>query len=51
MKKLLILLFTIITASDQIPGPEQTHPILLSNGVIHSVINGTVHGPDLLFEN
>ena len=51
MKKLLILLFTIITASDQIPGPEQTHPIILRKGIIHTVSNGTVHGPDLLFEN
>lgn len=51
MKKLLILFISIIFSSNQIPGPDQSHPILLRNGIIHTVSDGTVHGPDLLFDN
>jgi imidazolonepropionase-like amidohydrolase len=51
MKKYLILLLGIMFSSDQIPAPNQFHPILLRNGFIHTVSNGTVHGPDILFDD
>tara|TARA_B100001029_G_C15060543_1_gene458069 strand:+ start:349 stop:1653 length:1305 start_codon:yes stop_codon:yes gene_type:complete len=51
MKKILILFISVIFSSNQIPGPEQPHPILLRNGIIHTISNGIVYGPDLLFNN
>ena len=52
MKKTLfmIIISTFISASDQIPGPPQSHPILLKNGVIHTISNGVIKG-SILFEN
>ena len=52
MKKTLfmIIISTFISASDQIPGPPQSHPILLKNGVIHTVSNGVIQG-SILFDN
>ena len=51
MKIIILLIFSILISSDQVPAPDQSHPILLKNGVLHTVSNGTVHGPDLLFDN
>ena len=44
MKNLLIIfLFTVsISANEQIPAPPQKNPILLKNGLIHTVSNGIV---------
>ena len=52
MKKTLfmIIISTVISASDQIPGPPQSHPILLKNGVIHTISNGVIQG-SILFDN
>ncbi len=52
MKKTLfmIIISTFISASDQIPGPPQSHPILLKNGVIHTISNGVIKG-SILFDN
>ncbi|MBC8345586.1 MAG: amidohydrolase family protein [Candidatus Marinimicrobia bacterium] len=52
MKKILFLILssTLIFASDQIPGAPQKHPILLKNGVIHTISNGVIHG-SILFDN
>lgn len=52
MKKTLfiIIISTFISASDQIPGPPQSHPILLKNGVIHTISNGVIQG-SILFDN
>ena len=51
MKRILITLifFTFVIANDQIPAPPQKHPILLKNGVIHTVSNGVINGA-ILFE-
>ena len=51
MNKIYFLLFSILFSSDQIPASEQSHPILLRNGIIHTVSSGTIQGPELLFEN
>ncbi len=44
------LLLAMVYASDPIPGPPQTQPILLKNGIIHTVSQGTLYGGDLLFD-
>ena len=51
MKNLLIsFLFTAsISANEQIPAPPQKNPILLKNGLIHTVSNGIVEG-SILFD-
>ena len=51
MKNLLIIfLFTVsISANEQIPAPPQKTPILLKNGLIHTVSNGIVEG-SILFD-
>lgn len=46
-----ILVAGIVLGSDQIPGPDQTRPVLLKNGTIHTVSGETHAGWDLLFEN
>tara|TARA_B110000438_G_scaffold62701_1_gene63221 strand:+ start:344 stop:1669 length:1326 start_codon:yes stop_codon:yes gene_type:complete len=52
MKKTLFMIIfsTFISANDQIPGPPQSHPILLKNGVIHTISNGVIKG-SILFDN
>ena len=52
MKKTLftIIISTFISANEQIPGPPQSHPILLKNGVIHTISNGVIQG-SILFDN
>ena len=51
MKNLLIIfLFTVsISANGLIPAPPQKNPILLKNGLIHTVSNGIVEG-SILFD-
>ncbi|RMF06714.1 MAG: amidohydrolase [Candidatus Neomarinimicrobiota bacterium] len=46
----LLLLLNLLRPSDPIPAPPQDHPILLDNGIIHTVTNGTLYGGDLLFD-
>ena len=50
MKNLLIifLLTVSISANEQIPAPPQKNPILLKNGLIHTVSNGIVEGLSLI---
>ncbi|MFQ6611712.1 MAG: amidohydrolase family protein [Fidelibacterota bacterium] len=48
---LLIFFVSIISASDPIPAPVQDHPILLKNGVIHTVGDTTLPSGAILFEN
>jgi len=52
MKRIILTLVfsSFIFANDQIPAPPQKHPILLKNGVIHTVSNGVING-SILFEN
>ena len=52
MKNLLLGLFfsSFIFANEQIPAPRQKQPILLKNGLIHTVSNGIIKGA-ILFEN
>ena len=47
---LIIILFTFtINANDQIPAPPQKNPILLENGMIHTISNGVIKG-SILFD-
>jgi len=52
MKKFIlgIMLISLTFGSDQIPGAPQKKPILLKNGIIHTVSGDVKHGWDLLFE-
>jgi len=47
----VFLLLGNIFASDQITAPEQTQTVLLFNGIIHTVSNGTIDRGAILFEN
>ena len=46
---LIIIYITILFASDQIPGPKQSQPILLRNGTIYTISSGILQNTDLLF--
>ena len=47
---LIIILFSFtINANDQIPAPPQKNPILLENGMIHTISNGIIKG-SILFD-
>ncbi|MDP6339281.1 MAG: amidohydrolase family protein [Candidatus Marinimicrobia bacterium] len=51
MKRIILTLIfsSFIFANDQIPAPPQKHPILLKNGIIHTVSNGVING-SILFD-
>ena len=50
MKKIIsIIFFGLIFANDQIPAPPQTQPILMKNGFIHTISDGTIEGA-ILFD-
>ncbi len=38
-------------AHDQVPAPEQNHPVLLKGGDLYTVAHGVLPGTDLLFED
>ncbi len=48
---IFVFLFMInaVLASDQIPAPAQTKPILIKNGSLHTVSHGVLQDTDLLF--
>ncbi len=48
---LLISLLSSVSASDQVPAPPQTHPILLTNATIHPVSSDKIRRGAILFEN
>ena len=45
----LILGVSILSSSDQIPAPEQDHPILIRGGWVHTVSNGVLENGEILF--
>ena len=45
------MILSVLFSSNQVPGSVQSYPILLQNGIIHTIKNGTIYGPDLLFNN
>ena len=46
----ITILLSVAIASDQIPAPPQTHPILLTNATIHPVTAKVIKRGDILFE-
>ncbi|MBH30737.1 MAG: hypothetical protein CMG71_01955 [Candidatus Marinimicrobia bacterium] len=48
---LLISLLSSALASDQVPAPPQAHPILLTNGTIHTISNDQIRRGAILFDN
>lgn len=53
MNRILPLIFVIslVLCSDQIPAPEQSHPILLQGGTLNTVSDGILENTDILFES
>ena len=47
---LLLAVITVSIASDQVPAPPQTHPILLTNATIHPVSADEIQRGAILFE-
>ena len=47
----IILTVSFLFSSDQIPAPEQDHPILIRGGWIHTVSNGVLENGEILFDN
>ncbi|MCF6237578.1 MAG: amidohydrolase family protein [Candidatus Marinimicrobia bacterium] len=46
----LLIAFSMIFASDQIPAPAQKKPILIQNGTLHTVSQGVLEQTDILFD-
>ena len=46
----IILTVSFLFSSDQIPAPEQDHPILIRGGWIHTVSNGVLEDGEILFD-
>ena len=46
----LILLSCIVIASDQIPAPNQDHPIIIRGATIHTVSHGILENAEILFD-
>ncbi len=47
--RIFIFFLSIALASDQVPAPPQSNPVLLKNGTIHTVSHGSIEQGDLLF--
>ena len=47
----IFIFLASLISSDQIPGSNQDHPILVRGGTIHTVSHGTLENTDILFEN
>jgi len=47
----ILFLLNLIFSSDQIPAPDQDHPMLIKGGTIHTVSHGTLENADILFDN
>jgi imidazolonepropionase-like amidohydrolase len=47
---LITLLISFIFASDQIPAPQQEHPIIFTGATIHTVSNGVLENAEILFD-
>ena len=48
---IILTFISFLSSSDQIPSPDQDHPILIKGGTIHTVANGIMENTDLLFDN
>jgi len=47
---MLLLTLAVLQASDQIPAPPQTQPILIKGATLHTISQGDLSGYDLLFD-
>ena len=47
---IFILFVCIVIASDQIPAPNQDHPIIISGATIHTVSHGVLENAEILFD-
>ena len=47
----ILFLLSLIFSSDQIPAPDQDHPILIKGATIHTVSHGTMENAEIIFNN
>lgn len=47
----ILLLWSVIPATAQIPAPPQASPVALTGGMIHTISNGVIESGTVLFEN
>ena len=47
----IFIFVSYLLSSDQIPAPNQDHPILINGGTIYTVSNGIMENAELLFDN
>ena len=47
----IFIIISYLLSSDQIPAPNQDHPILIQGGTIHTISHGILENADILFEN
>ena len=47
----IFIIVSYLLSSDQIPAPNQDHPILIQGGTIHTISHGILENADILFEN
>ena len=47
----ILFLLSMIFSSDQIPAPDQDHPILIKGATIHTVSHGTLENAEIIFNN
>ena len=52
MKLIFSIIFQInlIFSSDQIPAPDQDHPILIKGATLHTVSHGTLENAEIIFD-
>ena len=46
----ILFLLSLIFSSDQIPAPDQDHPILIKGANIHTVSHGTLENAEIIFD-
>ena len=47
----IFIIVSYLLSSDQIPAPNQDHPILIQGGTIHTISHGILENADILFDN
>ena len=47
----IFIFVSYLLSSDQIPAPNQDHPILIQGGTIHTISHGILENADILFDN
>ena len=46
----IVFVITLLLGSDQIPAPNQDHPIIINGATIHTVSHGVLENAEILFD-